>query len=150
LCTLSTAYVDMKIVNCFRSVPFGTLTYSVGGTVWACEVCNDPRIDAMYPSGVWIELEVAVVKTGLYVTSEDGGTTTFGEEDGWYSFPAKHVIRWRFVGEEKWKQGRGYRQYSSLAFKHNALKEKDKLDTKKLYEKYNFDESLYDIPPLLD
>ncbi len=144
----STANTVMEIINAFRSIPFGSTDYSVGGTVWACEVCNDSRIDAMYPSGVWIEMEVIVLKRGAYVTSEDGGTTAFGEEDGWYSFPATHVIRWRFVGEEKWKAGRGYKKYSNYAFKYNESKKHDSLQTKKLYEKYNFDDSL--LPPLID
>ena len=103
------------IITCFRSVPPTADSLTVGGVCWASAQLQDPRLVAAYPGNKWAEIEVAMVRTGPYVTSEDMETLTFGEEDGWYSFPVSFIIRWRWVGEKKWHQGAAYRRYAAAA-----------------------------------
>lgn len=129
----------VNFTTVFRSVPQFATSPSVGGTVWACTECFDSRIVAMYPHHKWIEILVAVHKTAEYVTSEDGGTTGFGEFDGWVSFPKEMIYQWKDVGSNVWKKGRAYHVYSKDFEAQQKAKKIEELKRKKLYQQNGID-----------
>jgi len=134
------------IITCYRAIPFSATTPTVGGVCWACEVLHDSRIVDMYPHYMWIEMEVAVPKTGAYVTSEDGGVATcFGEHDGWFSFPTDYIMKWRKVGDPKWKMGKGWKRYQRFYTSGNNYQKDEAVKASELLKAYGID----DIPDLI-
>lgn len=99
-------------ITCFRSVPTTATQPHAGWMCWGSE-----NLDAALagPSNAWVEVVVAQVKTAPYVTSEDGPTDGVGylPEEGWYSFPSKFIVQWRWVGEEDFRPGWGFKDHGT-------------------------------------